>query len=284
MKKLIFISAIALLTASCSVFKKNQQETFNTGDAIPLYPVATMTGMDRSLSGHWYIKQVGAIKLQGIEDDEWPFVEFVPSEARFYGHDGCNVINGSYRVEGTNGLELSQVATSMRLCQSDTLAYPIARALDATRAFNLSNGPDGTSILTLVDGSQKAVMTLRKSDIDYLNGAWQVVAVNGKGINVASARLVFDVDANTVSGNVGCNRMRGDIARNPQVSAALQLTNLSTTRMTCPDIQTESSLLIALEEVTAARQTDSGKVELLDAAGHPVVTLSRLTKSDLQNE
>ncbi len=283
MKKLFYISAIALLASSCSVFKKNQQETFNTGDAIPLYPVATDNSMDRSLAGHWYIKSVGTIQLQGIEDDEWPFVEFVPAEARFYGQDGCNVINGSYRVEGTNGLELSQVATSMRLCPSDTLSYPIARALDATRAFDITT-TGGTSILTLTDESQKTVMTLRKSDIDYLNGAWQVTAINGKEINVPAARLVFDVDANTVSGNTGCNRLRGDIARNPRVSTALQLTNLVTTRMTCPDIQTESSLLIALEEVAAARESGSGKVELLDAAGHPIVTLSRLTKADLQNE
>lgn len=284
MKKFIYITAIALLTASCSVFKKNRQETFNTGDAIPLYPVTTNNSVDHSLSGHWYVTTVGTIKLQGIEDNEWPFIEFVPSEARFYGQDGCNVINGSYRVEGTNGLELSQIATSMRLCQSDTLSYPIARALDATRGFNIAGTYGGSSVLTLVDGAQKTVMTLRKSDIDYLNGAWQVTAVNGKEINVASARLVFDVDANTVSGNTGCNRLRGDIARNPRVSTALQLTNLSTTRMTCPDIRTESSLLIALEEVTAARKVDSDKVELLDAAGHPVVTLSRLTKADLQNE
>ena len=284
MKKIILMSAAALLCASCSVFKKNRQETFNTGDAIPLYPVSTMNSADRSLTGHWYIKSVGNIHLQGIDDEEWPFVEFVPSEARFYGQDGCNVINGSYRVEGTHGLELSQVATSMRLCPDDSLAYPIARAIDATRAFNLSNGTDGTSVLTFLDGAQKPVMTLRKSDIDFLNGAWQVTAINGKEIHVEAARLVFDVDANTVSGNAGCNRLRGDITRNPQVSAALQLTNLATTRMTCPDIQTESSLLIALEEVTTARQKGPKAVELLDAAGHPVVTLRRLTKAELQNE
>lgn len=284
MKKIILISAVALLASSCSLLKKNRAETFNTGDAIPLYPVATMNSADRSLAGHWYIKTVGSITLQGIDDEEWPFIEFVPSEARFYGQDGCNVINGSYRVEGTHGLELSSVAASMRLCPDDSLAYPISSALNATRAFALSNGSDGTSVLTFTDSSEKPVMTLRKSDIDFLNGAWQVTAVNGKEINVETARLVFDVDANTVSGNAGCNRLRGDITRNPQVSAALQLINLATTRMTCPDIQTESSLLIALEEVTTARKKDSKIVELLDAAGHPVVTLRRLTKAELQNE
>lgn len=278
---LLILSGIALLTASCSVFKKNRAETFNTGDAIPLYPVATSTTADRSLAGHWYIKSVGATTLHSIDDEEWPFIEFVPTEARFYGLDGCNVVNGSYRVGNGNTLELSNIATSMKLCEGDSLAYPIARALNATRGFTLSAGSDGTSLLNLLDEAQRTVMTLRKSDIDFLNGAWQVTAVNGKEINVADARLVFDVDANTVRGNAGCNRLMGDISRNPQVSAALQLTNLATTRMTCPDIQTESALLIALEEVATAKHKNDSTVDLLDAGGHTVVTLHRLSKDDL---
>ncbi len=281
---ILILSGLALSAASCSVFKKNQQETFQTGDAIPLYPVATSSVADRSLGGHWYIKSVGSIELHGIDDEEWPFIEFVPTEARFYGMDGCNIINGSYRVDGGNSLRLSNLASTRKLCEADTLAYPIAQALGQTAGFTVANAADGTSLLNLVDASQKTVMTLRKSDIDFLNGAWQVKAVNGKPINLEQARLVFDVDANTVSGNAGCNRLMGDISRNPRVSAALQLTNLVTTRMTCPDIQTESQLLIALEEVTTAKRKNDSTVELLDAAGRSVVTLHRLSKEDLKNE
>lgn len=281
---ILILSGLALSAASCSLFKKSQQETFNSGDAIPLYPVATSTAADLSLGGHWYIKTVGSIELRGIDDEEWPFIEFVPAEARFYGQDGCNIINGSYRIDGGNSLQLSQLASTRKLCEGDSLAYPIANALNRTAGFTLATQTDGTSLLNLVDASQKTVMTLRKSDIDFLNGAWQVKAVNGKTINVDQARLVFDVDANTVSGNAGCNRLMGEISRNPRVSAALQLTNLATTRMTCPDIQTESQLLIALEEVATAKRKNDSTVELLDAAGHPVVTLHRLSKDDLKNE
>ncbi|MDE7336239.1 MAG: META domain-containing protein [Muribaculaceae bacterium] len=281
---ILILSGLALSAASCSLFKKTQQETFNSGDAIPLYPVATSTSADLSLGGHWYIKTVGAIELRGIDDEEWPFIEFVPAEARFYGQDGCNIINGSYRIDGGNSLQLSQLASTRKLCQGDSLAYPIANALNRTAGFTVATQSDGTSLLNLVDSAQKTVMTLRKSDIDFLNGAWQVKAVNGKPIDVDQARLVFDVDANTVSGNAGCNRLMGEISRNPRVSAALQLTNLATTRMTCPDIQTESQLLIALEEVTTAKRKNDSTVELLDAAGHSVVTLHRLSKEDLKNE
>lgn len=281
-KSTILILTLAVGLSGCSLFKKSNAESFDSGNAIPLYPVTTTSRADTSLGGHWYIKTVGSITLRSIEDDEWPYVQFVPDEARFYGHDGCNIINGSYRVEPDNGLELSHIATTMKMCQNDTLAYPIANALNSTSSFAVNQTADGSLVLTLQGADRRPLMTLGKSDIDFLNGAWQVVAINGHDINVPDARLVFDVAAGTVSGNAGCNRLNGEITRNPQVGSSVQFSNLATTRMTCPDIQTESALLVALEEVVTARRASTGNtVDLLDSAGHSVVRLSRLSRTDL---
>lgn len=282
-KSILTLSLLAFGLSACSSLKKSGAGSFDSGDAIPLYPVTTATKADDSLAGHWYIKTVGSITLRSIEDEEWPFVEFVPDEARFYGNDGCNLINGSYKTASGHTLELSNIATTMKMCAGDSLAYPIANALNETAGYSTSSGPDGSTILSLRNAADRTVMTLRKSDIDFLNGAWQVVAVNGKEIHVEDARLVFDVDANSVTGNAGCNRLRGEIARNPQVSSSVQFSNLATTRMTCPDIETESALLIALETVTTARRGANDTVDLLDAGGHCVVRLSRLTREALKN-
>lgn len=278
-KLLIAVSGLILTLSGCSSLKKNNAESFNSGDAIPLYPVTTTGSASTSLEGRWYIKTVGSITLRSIEDNDWPYINFVAAEARFYGHDGCNLINGSYRIESGQHIELSDVATTMKLCQGDTLAYPIANALNETRAFSTSDGSDGSRTLILYNSRNRAVMTLCSSDIDFLNGPWQVIAVDGKEVSAADARLIFDVDANTVSGNAGCNRLKGELTRNPQVSASVQFSNLSTTRMTCPDIETETALLIALEEVARARN-DGDTVELLNDSGHTVIKLSKLSKSD----
>jgi len=279
----ILTLAVVLGLSGCSLFKKSNPGGFDSGDAIPLYPVNSSGGkVDTSLGGHWYIRTVGSITLRSIEDDEWPYLEFAPAESRFYGKDGCNLINGSYKEGAGRTLELSNVATTMMLCEGDTLAYPIARALEATRGFSISRSGDGSTVLSLLNSSDATVMTLSKSDIDFLNGPWQVVAVNGHEINVEDAKLVFDIGAGSVTGNAGCNRLRGDIARNPQVSSSVQFSGLATTRMTCPDIQTESALLIALEEVVSARCGSRNTVDLLDASGRSVVKLSRLSRSDLQ--
>lgn len=287
MKKLsaiISILGVAMAVSGCSIMKKSSRETANSGDAMPLYPVngsgANAPRSATSLNGHWYVNTVGTITLSGIEDDQWPFIDFVETEGRFYGNDGCNLLNGSYRVGPTQTLTLSEVAATMRLCEGDSLAYPIARALDATASYSVATRADGQTILSLHNSKNLTVMTLRKSDIDFLNGPWQVVGINGKEVNVADARLIFDVAEGKVTGNAGCNRLMGEITRNPQVVSSVQLSGLATTRMTCPDIATESALLIALEEVVSAKSEGNGFVSLLDSDGKAIVKLKRLSRAD----
>lgn len=266
---------------SCSALKRDNAAAFNSGDSVPLYPVATSPKTDTSIGGHWYIRSVGSITLTDFEDEEWPFVEFVPAEARFYGNNGCNLLNGSYRLGQAQELTLSNVATTMRLCQGDSLAFPIGNALEQTASYSIANGPDGSTILSLHNDKNLTVMTLRKSDIDFLNGPWQVVAVNGKAVDMPDAKLVFDINSGRISGCAGCNRLNGEITRNPQVSSSIQLSNLATTRMTCPDIQLESNLLIALEEVASVRKGKNDTAEMLDPSGHAVVKLKKLSRQDL---
>lgn len=275
------ILGIALGLSGCSVWSNLNRKTANTGDAMPLYPVTTQQPAAKSINGHWYIATVGTHTLHGIEDDQWPYLDFVDTEARFYGNDGCNIINGSYRIGPMQTLALSNVATSMRLCPDDSLSYPIANALNSTASYSIAMRNDGTRILSLHNDKNFTVMTLRMSDIDFINGPWQVVGINGNAVNAPDARLIFDVAEETVSGCAGCNRLMGKISRNPQVNASLQLSDLVTTRMTCPDIATESALLIALEEVTSAKPGKDNTVILLDADGKPAVTLKKLNKNDL---
>ena len=280
MKKSPLISAavIAAITLSgCSLFKKQEASTVNSQDAMPLFPVTTTQYAESSLDGHWFIRTVGDIKLSGY-DDEWPFIEFVPTEGRFYGNNGCNIINGSYHVGSKQTLELSNVAATMRLCPSDTL--PVAWALDAVRSFSVTKSADGSTILSLHNDKNVTVMTLRKSDIDFLNGAWKVASIKDKAVENPDCRLIFDVAEGSVSGDTGCNMLNGQLTREPSVSGSLGFSHLATTRMMCPDLSTEQALLIALEEVTSARHASGSSVDLLNSAGEVIIHLTPLSKSD----
>lgn len=283
MKKSPLISAalIATMTLSgCSLLKKQEASTVNSQDAMPLFPVTVQTPADVSLDGHWFMRTVGTMKLGGF-DDEWPFLEFVPTEGRFYGNNGCNIINGSYHVGPKQTLELSEVATSMRLCAADSLEYPVARALDAVRSFSVTTAKDGSTILSLHDDKNLTVMTLRKSDIDFLNGPWQVDVIKGEKVENPDCRLIFDVAEGTVSGDTGCNMLNGQLVREASVSGSLGFTHLRTTRRMCPDISTEQALLIALEEVTMAKHSSGKSVDLLNSSGEVIIHLTPLKKSDL---
>lgn len=280
LNSLLAVSLAALTLSGCSLLRKQEASTVNSGDALPLYPVTVYT--EATLGGHWFINTVGTITLDGYDDEDWPFIEFVPTEGRFYGNNGCNVINGSYHVDGGQSIALSEIATTMRLCESDSLEFPIARALDSTRSFAVSTTRQGLTILTLRNAKNATVMTLSKSDIEFLNGAWQVTAINGDKIDNQDVRLVFDTAENTVNGNTGCNRLKGDILREAKSAGSLSISNLSTTRRMCPDLNVEQSLLIALEEVNTARRSDKGSVDLLSSSGRVVIHLVKLDKSDLK--
>lgn len=276
----VLASSMLATLASCSLFQRSSVATEESGDVVPLYTVTTSSETSLSLDGHWYIMTVGTIQLRNIEDDDWPYLDFVADEARFYGNDGCNIINGSYHIDN-NAITLSEVLTTSRLCQSDTLAYPIAQALNNTVSFAVSEQTGNGTVLTLKNSKDKMVMTLQKSDLEFLNGAWQVEAVNGKEVDMPDAKLVFDINSMQISGCVGCNRVNGVIARNPQVGSSIQLSGLVTTRMTCPDIQLESALLIALEEVAIVHRTAKRDIiELLNDNGKSMVTLRKLSRQD----
>ncbi|MDE7389167.1 MAG: META domain-containing protein [Muribaculaceae bacterium] len=234
----------------------------------------------RALAGRWMITSVGKTTVSGYED-EWPYIEFAPSEGRFYGSNACNVINGSYAVHTGQLMELSNIATTMRMCPDDTLAYPIARALDAVRSYSIATRK-GSQILSLHNEKHLTVMTLRNTDILFLNGPWQVTAIGQNEVENPDVRLVIDVNENKVHGNTGCNILNGTITQDPLVSSSVQFSDLITTRMACrPGDDTEQRLLIALEEVATARRMDNDRVELLSQSGRHLLTISRLSKADL---
>lgn len=236
----------------------------------------------RPLAGRWIISSVGKTQVKGYED-EWPYIEFSSSDGRFYGSDACNVINGGYTVSPGQKLAFSQVASTMRFCPDDTLAAPIALALDATRSFSISK-KGGSEILALYNDKHLPVMTLRNPDIIFLNGPWQVVAIGKNRVANPDVRLVFDVTEGLVHGNTGCNVLNGSITQDPQVTSSVQFSALATTRMACPPgDNTEQQLLIALEETATARRVDgdADRVELLSPSGRVLITLHRLSKSDL---
>jgi heat shock protein HslJ len=272
---ILSIAVAATLLQSCSIIKGN------SGSSSKSKTLTQVTvDNDQTLAGRWYISTVGSHRLAGFADSEWPYLQFEPTESRFYGCNGCNVLNGQYTSSAEGSLTFGDVASTLRMCPTDTLEFPISRALAATRSYNVSGGTDVE--LTLLNEKNHSVMTLSKVDVSFLNGGWQVVAINGEACNNRDVRLVIDISEGHLHGNTGCNILNGSVTCNPTASRSVQFTALSTTRMACPEGVSESDLLIALEEVAVARPTLNNAVQLLDESGAEVIRLTPLTKEELR--
>ena len=279
--RLVFIAASAALTLSgCSsansAMGKKKAENTPVETAEKTAPVVNHT--EKDLAGHWYISSVGNVKLHGYED-EWPFIQFESAEHRFYGSDGCNVMNGGYTAGAGQKLSVGHGAMTMRMCPTDPV--PTGRTISETASFSITVNQAGTQVLSLRNAANNTIMTLEKSDIEFLNGAWQVVEIDGRKVTNPDVKLVIDVPEGRVHGNTGCNLLNGAITRDPMVVSSVQFSSLATTRMMCPPGENyESALLISLEEVYSGRRADNKGAELLSNSGKTLIKLTPLSRAD----
>jgi heat shock protein HslJ len=100
---------------------------------------------------------------------------------------------------------------------------------------------------------------------------WMLVSLEGETIqtpaDTRTAYIRFEENETDVNGYAGCNKFSGNYALNGD---SLQLSDLSTTRMSCPAMQTENKLMEVLRRADAFRI--SGDVLTLFAGGKAVAT------------
>lgn len=89
----------------------------------------------------------------------------------------------------------------------------------------------------------------------------------------------FDLDNENVRGFAGCNSFRGKYnLRNGKI----KISDISSTRMSCPDMEVENYLLGVLDEVTAFNLTD--KFLTLYKGNQAVITFQAATGEPLSPE
>ena len=135
------------------------------------------TPLARSLQGEWQIIQVGSVTID--RDEDMPYIVFEPSKASFYANNGCNTLNGAYSVDASDRITFHNVLSTMRLCAD----------VDFDNQINVIIGDNVTTQLRLtevgqetfvdfVTSSGKTLMRLRRGNLEFLNGNWDVVSIN----------------------------------------------------------------------------------------------------------
>ena len=302
---LLCVAAAASLlgTASCSILNKNKNtastEVNQTGaesenvvntpvnrdnpnDKVSTMPIKKEiikmdTMMFMRVNGIWTLREIGGTTLsaaKGDDDENRPYINFDGRTGKFYANDGCNTINGEFRITQDGKLTINSLLSTLMMCPDAKYATEFKQGLANTVSCKFDEEVD-ENILILCDAKGNVLMKLARPETDFLNGSWTVKTIDGKAINNDAVRMVIDIPEMKIHGNTGCNVFNGSIFVDPDKNGSIQFKDVAVTRMMCPDIATETAFLVALEAVEYARLVN-GEAQLLNSSHKAVMTLSPL--------
>ena len=249
-----------------------------SADSVSAAPLSVKLADDFSLNGEWTIYSVRGNLVSG---EERPYVTFDLPVGRFYGNNGCNYVNGDVTVGPNRAIKLTNMISTMKMCQDDSFQYLINLALADVVSF-ASRQERHETFLDMADASGRTVLVLRRHNMDFLNGAWKVTELNGTPlIQEDDATMTFDTDDLKIHGTTGCNIFNGELFIDPDKTTSLQILKLATTRMACPPDSRETEFLLALESVETAKPDGKDTIALYDQEGNQ---LFKMVKIDLRND
>lgn len=246
--------AISVLFTSCHTAK----EAVNAND----------------LDGEWNVMEING---QAVKAESQPFIGFDAQNGRVYGYTGCNRLMGALTLSKPNKIELGQMASTLMACPDMETERLLLNALASVKSLKCSG-----KTLVLYGADKEPVMLLQKRfevvPLSSLKGEWHVVNLYGaalpEGMETVPA-LNFDVTANRVTGNSGCNRLSGAINHDEADENSISFGHVASTRMACPDMDTENQVLSALNSVRSYGLLDNGRLALMSEGGTIVLELER---------
>ena len=259
MKKVVLKTVIILCTgvfAACGSSKKAMQVV--------------------ALDGEWNIIAVNGDKIESATS---PYLGFDMDENRLYGNAGCNRMTGSFEVDTLNPgkIHFGTIGTTRMMCPDMETEQKVLAALEKVTACS----GDKTS-LSLNDAEGKTVMMLEKRQrpqvsVEDLNGEWNIVSVSGTELGQMEnvPFLAFDVAGKRVHGNAGCNVVNGGFSQEEGNPNSIQFTQMISTMMACPDMETERKVLDALGNVRSFGFDEDGMLVLSDENGQELVVLDK---------
>lgn len=288
LKKISLVSGIFVLmltVSSCGItlFKKSPKATeadksgvvVGTSDNSSRSSEAKDNSLGQMIEGEWIIDSVGDLKVEKEED--YPYVHFDASESYFYASNGCNVVNGQFAFDAHGKLVFHNVITTMRYCGDVPYEAQITRVLSDESGITVETKVEsGTEYLYLINAAGQRAMTLRRPGLDFLNGNWKVVEIDGETFSSQDMTIFFDMAERKVHGNTGCNSFNGNIYIDPVKANNISLTNMAVTMRMCPNLDQQRKFLVALEQTTGAKQKgNKDEACLVDATGKVLITLVR---------
>ena len=283
MKKFIIYTLFAALLLAAAPQAAARKKKGHNKQAIELtensllqnQPQAiAVTNPAQQLYGEWEIE---SMKKKAVSTQERAYIYLDFNANKIYGNNGCNAINGDFTLNGKN-LTFSHMISTSEQCYGPTQERTIMRAFSDTRGFQLTQLYN-MQYLHLTNAKGQELMTLRRQNLDFLNGPWQLKELNGENIMDKDVKVVIDIPMLTINALTSCNVINGIVHIDPSKHYDVQFEDLQSSHFMCPDIQLETDVLIGLEETTTCKAINSNEMALLDNKGNIIL---RLVKIDLK--
>lgn len=255
----ICMAGIALAFTSCRTAEK----------AVPL----------SSINGEWDIVEINGSKVAPGESRNLPFIAFDTTTGRLYGNSGCNRMMGGFDTNAKPGsIEFKAIGGTKMMCPDMTTENNVLSALAQVKGYKMA----GKDKMYLCNSSKRPVILLSKKASDVklsvLNGEWKIKEANGEAIPTGMEKqpfLSFDVKQSRIHGNAGCNLMNGGFVTNPDNAKSISFPGVACTMMACPDMEVESKILKAMNEVKSFGVLSGGGIGLYDAGDALIMVLEK---------
>lgn len=280
--KLMSMAALTLALGACNA-NKGLTVNNNQQSAVTVPEKMTVAKAKQELKGEWIVTNVDGTPVESASQLSLSFFNNEENTAKdiidFCGNTGCNILNGAFQLSDKATITpAGEFLSTLKACPDAPFELTFSQALAKAAHFSIKV-INNESILYLTDASGDLVMTLRKHNINYINGAWGVTQIGGQEVpESVGIKIVIDLPEEKLHGNAGCNVLNGTVKMDMARENGISFSKLFTTRMTCPNIAYEQLFIQALEQVTQCSEgPTANEALLLDAAGKPVVVMKRIS-------
>ena len=230
------------------------------------------------LTGEWNIVTVNG---DTIKAENTPYLGLDMAEKRLYGNAGCNRMMGTFEADSLQPgkIKFGQIGTTRMMCPDMDTESKVLQALNSVQGYTET----GQGI-ALTDAEGNAVLTLKKREtpaftLNDLSGEWVITSIYGAQVGDMENTpfLAFDINQMRVHGNAGCNTINGGFSQEEGKENSLKFSQMISTMMACPDMDTERQILNALSKVADFSLNEDQTISLNDSTGTAALTLVKNT-------
>lgn len=234
--------------------------------------------VDKIINGEWTIETVGTTHI--VRDEDVPYIFFDVAESSFYASNGCNILNGVFTL-ADDRLTFLNILTTMKYCADTPFDAEINTVIADGRTVVVRCDRVATEgLMVLEDEHGRQLMTLRRHTMEFLNGSWRVIEINGEKVDNDDMTVFIDLAELRIHGNTGCNFFNGNIRIEPGLTNGISFSSMGVTRRMCENADLERRMLVALEECTTAVSSGDNKAILTTNGGKSSLKLVRIEDSD----